>query len=83
MGHSQSVQHFQDRASWGPYKLPGNQHTNCSCKTLPYNTKCPFPSVVQPKVEQAKTQPGRGCEEPILTIRLIDIARKCGLPEGV
>ena len=37
----------------------------------------------KPKVEQARTQPGRGCEEPILTIRLFDIARKCGLPEGV
>ena len=32
----------------------------------------------KPKVEQAGAQPGRGCEEQILTIRLlIDIARKC------
>ena len=32
----------------------------------------------KPKIEQAGAQPGRGCEEQILTIRLlIDIARKC------
>ena len=32
----------------------------------------------KPKVEQAGAQPGRGCEEQILTIRLlIEIARKC------